>query len=116
MKKKVCINIWNAFCVLTVIFMFASIIFMFGEAIHDRKERAEVYEAAMVQMNEGNFEEAIEQFASISVYQDSQKYVTYLQAVMFQEDGRLKEAARLFGLLGDFKDSESRLEEIAAIS
>ena len=62
-------------------------------------------------MEEGNFEDAIGLFDEASSYQNSRRYITYLQAVMFQEDGRYKEAARLFQSLGDFEDSSERVME-----
>lgn len=84
------------------------LIFLYGSALQTRAERQVIYEDALSQMEEGNFEDAIRLFDAVSPYQDAQRYIPYLQAVIFQEDGRYKEAARLFESLGDFEDSSER--------
>lgn len=84
------------------------LIFLYGSALQTRAERQVIYEEALSQMEEGNFEDAIGLFSEASSYQDSKRYITYLQAVMFQKDSRYKEAARLFQSLGDFEDSSER--------
>lgn len=78
------------------------------------------YNAAVLLMDTGRFEEAISTFQKISDYKDSDNLIqdcllmiseeTYTQAITLTEQEEYSEAIRLFESICPYKDSESRLQ------
>ena len=91
----------------------------------EETERERKYQEALAFEKEGNYEQALEIFKSITEYKDSYSHVTacmdaidafalhekYTMAVSYQEAGEYWEAYDIFILLGDYLDSASRADE-----
>lgn len=92
-------------------------------------EKEKKYQEALAFENEGNYEQALEIFKSITDYKDSYSHVTacmeaiaeaqaaaalhekYTTAVSYQEAGEYLEAYDIFTSLDDYLDSASRADE-----
>lgn len=84
-------------------------------ALDTRSQKNETYSNAIEQIEDGDYETAIEQLKTLGLYQDAKRYIVYAQALQFEEEGRYKEAAELFRSLEEFEDSANRAESIETV-
>lgn len=74
------------------------------------------YQSAQQMLNAGEYEEALRLFSELGSYQESVKYVVYLEGILAAYDGALSEAEVNFSVLTDkgFLDSSDMLQYVKA--
>ena len=80
------------------------------------QQMASAYEQALINLQNGKYEKAAEQFAELGDYEDSAaNYLEarYQLAVHLKEEGKLSQASEIFTELGGYKDSAALLTEAA---
>lgn len=89
------------------------------QAYLEEKARKDAYNNAVTLMEDGKYDEAIEEFKALEGYEDSETMITeaenrkaYAAAEELLATGKLEEAKTAFEKLGDFSDSKKRVEEI----
>ena len=74
-----------------------------------------MYEPALVQMEEGNYESAIQAFSSIPDYQDSRELISrcwYLKGYVLENQGMAEEARQAYLSAGEYEDAAERARTI----
>lgn len=99
---------WTVVLVIVVLFLLA----FTGSALNTRFQKNKTYSKAIEQIENGDYETAIEQLKTLGLYQDAKRYIVYAQALQFEQEGRYKEAADIFRSLEEFADSTNRAESI----
>lgn len=83
-------------------------------ALSTRFQKNKTYSQAIVQIENGDYETAIEQLKTLGLFQDAKRYIAYAQALQLESEGKYKEAADIFRSLEGFVDSTNRAESIEA--
>lgn len=83
----------------------------YGSAYRSRIHKTELYNLALEQIENNNYEEAIDILAPLGMFQDATRYIAYSEAMLLMEKENYSAAYDQFIQLEDFYESELRADE-----
>lgn len=92
--------------VVLSIFVIVMLSFLFLNADGVRRNRENVYDVAIAEFSDGNYQEAIDTLSPINEYKDAQKRILYSEAMLLFTDGAYDKARELFLQLDNFLESD----------
>ena len=107
--KKIVIK-WIA--VICAIGLIGTALFLFYKnALDIRKERSEIYNEACIQIDAGNYREALDMLELLDDFGNAKQDIQYAEAMILLLDEEFEDAERAFLALGSYRDSPVRLLE-----
>lgn len=89
---------------LLVVILLLTLLFWNADAV--RRNREAVYDIAMGEFSDGDYQDAIDTLSPISEFKDSQKHILYSRAMILFANKEYEEAGELFSQLSGFLDSD----------
>lgn len=101
--------------IVSALLVVAILTLLFQNADGVRRSRESVYDAAVAEIMNGKYQDAIDSLSSINEFKDAQKHIMYSEAMLLFTDGAYEEAEELFLQLKGFLESDYYMQQCVTL-